>query len=198
MARRRALCDRMPPSLISESKLRRLLRSLPVSKSVSLELPAKRSSRAHLTEIVGVPVRTGFPPKPIAAGAAPETSLSSLGIRSGDSIVVARSTSTKTTASLAKPEPRASQNAPMPSAASFKSDEVAHHSTGPTSSAQTNSPQFVEADGGYVVLRVSQLHSDQGSRLSLTSTHARLSGGARRQFVSVHGRLARLEPIFAT
>ncbi|GAA5843923.1 hypothetical protein JCM3766R1_006105 [Sporobolomyces carnicolor] len=99
-------------------------------------------------------LRTGFPPKPIAAGAAPETSLSSLGIRSGDSIVVARSTSTKTTASLAKPEPRASQNAPMPSAASFKSDEVAHHSTGPTSSAQTNSPQFVEADGGYVVLRV--------------------------------------------
>ena len=161
MARRHALCDRMPPSWISKSKLRRLLRSLPVNKSVSLEL-------------------------------------SSLGIRSGDSIVVARSTSTETTASLAKPEPRASQNAPTPSAASFKSDEVARNSIGPTSSAQTNSPQFVEADGGYVVLRVSQLRSDQGSRLSLTSTHAPLSGGARRQFVSVHGRLARLEPIFAT
>ncbi|GAA5905068.1 ubiquitin-specific protease OTU1 [Sporobolomyces salmoneus] len=111
-----------------------------------------RNKIAELTSIVPAEqdLRTGFPPKPFATDTSPETSLSSLGIRSGDSIIVAQSAAQnpKSSSSSTAPPPPV-VNSPVPSPApSLPRQPVA------SSGASSSSPQFVEVDGGFLVLRV--------------------------------------------
>ena len=103
-------------------------------------------------------VRTGFPPKLIDTSISQGAPLSILGIRSGDTIIVAES-SAPATSNSSKPSPLPLATPPTVASSSSSSAPVATRprpAQVPTATkASSNSPQFVEVDGGFLVLRVS-------------------------------------------
>ncbi|GAA5826085.1 hypothetical protein JCM5353_004208 [Sporobolomyces roseus] len=102
-------------------------------------------------------LRTGFPPKLIDTSTSKDLPLSTIGIRSGDTIIVAESSSTAATNS-SKPSPSPLAAPPPAVVSTPHSAAVATHPSparAPAApQASSNSPQFVEVDGGYLVLRV--------------------------------------------
>ncbi|GAA5957687.1 hypothetical protein JCM3765_001481 [Sporobolomyces pararoseus] len=109
-----------------------------------------------IAELTSIPsnqqdLRTGFPPKPVDTSVSQDTLLNEVGIRSGDSIIVAQSASTNsTTSSFSTPAPRpATAPNPFVSSAQSKPQTVPEVARTPS-----NAPQFVETDGGFLVLRV--------------------------------------------
>ncbi|SGZ22167.1 BQ5605_C022g09440 [Microbotryum silenes-dioicae] len=112
-------------------------------------------------------VRTGFPPKPIPTSSPSTTTLSQLGLRSGESIQVTANTSAAETASpgsaastsvgntsthldaiaSSSTSPLATNHRVSPTAASTSASTLAK----PTSSAGAG--RYVQVDGGYLCLR---------------------------------------------
>ncbi|KDE07005.1 hypothetical protein MVLG_02741 [Microbotryum lychnidis-dioicae p1A1 Lamole] len=141
----------------------------------SVSVPAE-ASLEHLmqkvTETTSIPLhqqelRTGFPPKPIPTSSPSTTTLSQLGLRSGESIQVTANTSAAETASpgsaastsvgntsthldaiaSSSTSPLATNHRPSPTAASTSASTLAK----PTSSAGAG--RYVQVDGGYLCLR---------------------------------------------
>ncbi|GAA5993554.1 hypothetical protein JCM5350_002802 [Sporobolomyces pararoseus] len=112
--------------------------------------------RGKIAELTSIPsdqqdLRTGFPPKPIGAGVSRDIPLKEIGIRSGDSIIVAQSASTNSTnSSSSTPAPPSTSNATP----SVSSAQKTTQSVPDISSTPSAAPQFVETDGGFLVLRV--------------------------------------------
>ncbi|GAA6042750.1 hypothetical protein JCM8097_007456 [Rhodosporidiobolus ruineniae] len=125
--------------------------------------------RAKVEETTGISaprqeLRLGFPPKPLDPSASPSASLSSLGIKSGETIVVAEGTAeaassaASTSASSAPsniPQKRAVSPSVVPSAvAKSRSPPPRQPVVPPKPQPATGAVQAVEVDGGYLVLRV--------------------------------------------
>ncbi|GAA6016904.1 hypothetical protein JCM11491_006908 [Sporobolomyces phaffii] len=87
-------------------------------------------------------LRTGFPPKAVQAAIAQDSLLSSLGIRSGDTIIVS-----ELPESIVAPTP--ALRAPSPRVATQSTSYAPPPASGPSSL-----PPSVEVDGGHLVLRV--------------------------------------------
>lgn len=109
-------------------------------------------------------MRAGFPPKPIAEGASPNTQLNDLGIASGETLVVSEGSAAATSGLPPPPSPAARtepttsrKRAPSPSAPS-RDDVTRGSKSGPllgTGGGAADRPRYVETDGGFLVLRVS-------------------------------------------
>ncbi|GAA5848396.1 hypothetical protein JCM8547_004502 [Rhodosporidiobolus lusitaniae] len=132
--------------------------------------------QAAVLEKTGIPttrqdLRLGFPPKPLDPTASPSDSLSSLGIKSGETIVVAEGTGETATASTSSSSPSTSSAAgpssvpqkravspssvPSTSAPSLRKPTPPQPvSAPPKPFSASNSPSFIEVDGGFLVLRV--------------------------------------------
>ncbi|GAA5896252.1 hypothetical protein JCM8208_001825 [Rhodotorula glutinis] len=130
----------------------------------------------HVEHHLGIPrarqeLRTGFPPKPLDLAASPTATLASLGIKSGEAIIVAECDPPAPAASSASSSTAApSTSAPAPSSIPQKRTSsppapptarktaapppVAPSRPTPTATtAASDLPAFVEADGGFLVLR---------------------------------------------
>ncbi|BGP37862.1 ubiquitin-specific protease otu1 [Rhodotorula kratochvilovae] len=142
------------------------LRSPTGTSTLSLQDDATLADlRAHVEQAAGIPparqeLRVGFPPKPIDPSAAPTASLSSLGVKSGETIVVAEgavvdagataSSSSSTVAPASVPQKRAVSPSAVPSARKAPTAQLV---APPQASAASDGPPFVEVDGGCLVLR---------------------------------------------
>ncbi|KAK4703479.1 ubiquitin thioesterase OTU1, partial [Phenoliferia sp. Uapishka_3] len=110
-------------------------------------------------------LRLGFPPKPLPPSTPPETTLSSLGIKNGEPIILAELSedypvASSPTAPAQTSSPSTSLPPPAkppvpPTAAQPKRVEPISTTSLPASSrgGTAASPDFVELDGGYLVLR---------------------------------------------
>ncbi|SCZ96598.1 BZ3500_MvSof-1268-A1-R1_Chr4-4g07464 [Microbotryum saponariae] len=105
-------------------------------------------------------VRTGFPPKPIPTSSPSTTTLSQLGLRSGESVQVTANTSAAETASTGSAASTSVGNT------STHLDAIASSSTSPlatnhrvsatsasTSTSSAGAGRYVQFDGGYLCLR---------------------------------------------
>ena len=108
-------------------------------------------------------MRAGFPPKPIAEGASPDTQLKDLGIASGETLVVSEGSAAATSGVPPPPPPvrteptTSRKRAPSPSAPS-RGDMTRGSKSGPllgTGGGAADRTRYVETDGGFLVLRVS-------------------------------------------
>ncbi|GAA5837480.1 hypothetical protein JCM9279_006766 [Rhodotorula babjevae] len=121
----------------------------------------------HIKHNLGIPrarqeLRLGFPPKPLDPAASPSATLASLGIKTGEAIVVAErdppaptpasSSSSSTAAPPSIPQKRAS-SPPAPPLARKPAATQPAAPPRPAPPAAGDLPAFVEADGGYLVLR---------------------------------------------
>ncbi|GAA5822990.1 hypothetical protein JCM11251_004449 [Rhodosporidiobolus azoricus] len=129
---------------------------------------------SKVEEITGIlaaeqEIRTGFPPKPLDPASSPSATLASLGLKSGDTIIVAEgaggappaqastsATSAPSTSSSSIPQKRPVSPSAVPSAsaAARKVPTPQPVVAPPKASVASAAPQFVEVDGGYLVLRV--------------------------------------------
>ncbi|GAA5885329.1 hypothetical protein JCM6882_009572 [Rhodosporidiobolus microsporus] len=124
--------------------------------------------RAKIEEVTAITatrqeLRTGFPPKPLDPAAAPAATLVSLGIKSGETIVVAEGAgdalpaqASTSSATSTVPRKRSISPSAVPSSSSTtrKAPSPPPVSAPPKPSAASSAPQSVEVDGGYLVLRV--------------------------------------------
>ncbi|GAA6004524.1 hypothetical protein JCM10207_000917 [Rhodosporidiobolus poonsookiae] len=121
--------------------------------------------RAKVEEATGISaarqeLRLGFPPKPLDPTASPDATLDSLGIKSGEMIVVAEGTAeaqastSSSAAPAAVPQKRAVSPAQVPSESAKRRAPSPPPVAPPKPSAAAQGPQFVEVDGGFLVLRV--------------------------------------------
>ncbi|GAA5868738.1 hypothetical protein JCM1840_004376 [Sporobolomyces johnsonii] len=136
----------------------------------SLQLPSDATLtdlRAKIEETAGIAsarqeLRMGFPPKPLDTSAGPDASLSSLNVRTGETIVVAESSASAPTSaapstsgpgSIASsvPQKRTISPSAVPSARRAPSPVPV---APPRPSSPASAPPFVEVDGSYLVLRI--------------------------------------------
>lgn len=131
---------RTPRSLSSKRAYRQLHPFQLTVKNVR-PLPRRRGeSRTTDDAVLVPPVRLGFPPALLPLDTSLDSTLASLGIKSGDSIIVAESS-----------EPTPAVSAPPVRVVTNASSAPAASTVKPTSGAVT----YEEVDGGYLVLRVS-------------------------------------------
>ncbi|BGP13818.1 hypothetical protein JCM10213_006349 [Rhodosporidiobolus nylandii] len=149
------------------------IRSPSGQSTVSLSSPAATLAdlRTAVEQATGIPsarqeLRAGFPPKPLDPSASPSTTLTELGIRSGETLVVAEGTGeaagASSSSSSAPPAPTVPQKrsispSSVPSAsasASYKQPRPQPVAPPKPAAAASNGPHAVEVDGGYLVLRV--------------------------------------------
>ncbi|KWU46431.1 OTU-domain-containing protein [Rhodotorula sp. JG-1b] len=123
--------------------------------------------RTKIQEATGIDaerqqLRAGFPPKPIAEGASPDTQLKDLGIASGETLVVSEGSAAATSGVPPPPPPvrteptTSRKRAPSPSAPS-RGDMTRGSKSGPllgTGGGAADRPRYVETHGGFLVLRV--------------------------------------------
>ncbi|GAA5968087.1 hypothetical protein JCM11641_003724 [Rhodosporidiobolus odoratus] len=108
-------------------------------------------------------LRFGYPPKPLDPLASPSSTLADLGIRSGEIIVVsvgtakaepAQTPSSSSASASSLPRKRTVSPSFVPSQDATAKKPVAEAIVPSKRSASDNAPQWVEVDGGYLVLRV--------------------------------------------
>ncbi|GAA5871717.1 hypothetical protein JCM3774_003028 [Rhodotorula dairenensis] len=127
--------------------------------------------RSRIEEATGIAadrqqLRGGFPPKPIAEGAAPETKLQGLGIASGETLIVSEGPAAggvhppTVPPAASQPEPPISKkraSSPSGPRAPARTNTGRGAGSGPligAGGAAADRPRYVEADGGFLVLRV--------------------------------------------
>ncbi|GAA6057772.1 hypothetical protein JCM3770_006838 [Rhodotorula araucariae] len=133
------------------------LRSPTGTSTLSLDPAATLADlRQHTERATGIraasqDLRVGFPPKAIDPAAAPTTPLSSLGVKTGETVVVAEGTvAASSTSTASVPQKRAISPAAVPSARKAPAAQIV---APPESTVASDAPPFVEADGGFLVLR---------------------------------------------
>ncbi|GJN88610.1 hypothetical protein Rhopal_001576-T1 [Rhodotorula paludigena] len=136
------------------------LRSPSGSSSVSLDDSATLAdlqAKVHELTAIATERQDRFPPRPLDSAASPESLLSSLGLTSGDTVVVveaaAPAPAPAASSSASVPQKRAASPAPAPAARPAPAAPPPATRPAAPASAASSAPQHVETDGGFLVLR---------------------------------------------